>query len=75
MPAEEIQSLYDGLKQSDLNHFDMMLTGYTASKDALEVVGSIGRDLRLNTNMKPGSFFWSTYQLERVGGRIGTNTE
>ena len=58
VPAEEIQDLYSGLKGCDLNHFDMMLSGYIASKDAVEAVGSIARDLRLSSNIKPGSFFW-----------------
>lgn len=58
-PAEEIQELYDGLKQANLATFDMMLSGYAASKDAVKAVGNIGRDLKLRANMKPGSFFWS----------------
>lgn len=63
VPAEEIQELYDGLKQSGLHDFDMMLSGYTASKAAVKTVGSIGRELRLRSNMKPGSFFWSSSLL------------
>ena len=58
VPAEEIQELYEGLKACELNRFDMMLPGYIASKDAVETVGSIGRDLRLRSSLKPGSFFW-----------------
>jgi len=45
--ADEIQELYQGLKKSNLNQFDMMLSGYIASKDAVEAVGAIGRDLKL----------------------------
>lgn len=61
VPAEEIEELYEGLKQSDLNDFDMLLSGYIASKDAVKAVGKIGRDLRLRANIKPGSFFWCSY--------------
>lgn len=60
-PADEIEELYEGLKQNDLNNFDMMLSGYIASKDAVKAVGRIGRDLRLRANMKPGSFFWCQF--------------
>ncbi len=59
--ADEIQELYQGLKKSNLNQFDMMLSGYIASKDAVEAVGAIGRDLKLKATIKPGSFFWSQY--------------
>ena len=61
MSADEIQELYQGLKKSNLNQFDMMLSGYIASKDAVEAVGAIGRDLKLKATIKPGSFFWSQY--------------
>lgn len=59
MSAEEIRELYQGLVDSDLTNFDMMLSGYTGSKDAVEAVGEIGRDLRYRSRGKPGSFFWS----------------
>lgn len=57
-PASEIQELYNGLKSANLADFDMMLSGYIASQDAVQTVGSIGRDQRLITSLKPGSFFW-----------------
>jgi len=65
-PADEIEELYEGLKQSDLNNFDMMLSGYIASKDAVKTVGQIGRDLRLRANIKPGSFFWCKFVDEPI---------
>lgn len=61
VPAEEIKELYDGLKQSNLANFDMMITGYTASKDAVDTVAAIGRDLKLKNTTRPGSFFWSMF--------------
>lgn len=60
VPAEEIKELYDGLKQSNLANFDMMISGYTASKDAVDTVAAIGRDLKLKNTTRPGSFFWCT---------------
>jgi len=60
VPAEEIKELYEGLKQSDLVNFDMMITGYTASKEAVNTVATIGRDLKFRATTKPGSFFWGT---------------
>jgi len=56
--ASEITDLFQGLKNSFLDDFDMMLTGYVPGAAALEAVGSIARDLKLKATMKPGSFFW-----------------
>jgi len=56
--ATEISDLHAGLKQSNLDDFDMMLSGYIPGAAAVEAVGSIARDLKLKANMKPGSFFW-----------------
>ena len=57
-PADEITNLYQGLKQSYLNDFDVMLSGYMASAEVVEAVGKIGRDLKFEAGTKPGSFFW-----------------
>ena len=57
--AEEIRDLYTGLKQSYLTDFDVLLTGYIPSAEAVNAVGSIARDLKLKGSMKAGSFFWS----------------
>lgn len=56
--AKEITDLYDGLKESNLDEFDMMLSGYLPGAPAVEAVGTIARDLKLKHTMKPGSFFW-----------------
>ncbi|KAL9101846.1 MAG: hypothetical protein Q9187_009192 [Circinaria calcarea] len=59
--AEEIQDIYDGLKQSSLTDFDVMLSGYAPSAGAVEAIGAIGRDLQLQAVTKPGSFFWGSF--------------
>lgn len=56
--ADEIEELYEGLRQSNLNDFDCLLTGYMPSAEAVKAVGKIGRDLKYNAVSKPGSFFW-----------------
>jgi pyridoxine kinase len=56
--AKEITDLYDGLQESYLDDFDMMLSGYLPGAPAVEAVGAIGRDLKYKATMKPGSFFW-----------------
>ena len=56
--AEEITDLYQGLKQSYLDDFDMMLSGYVPGAAALEAVGQIGQELKQKAKSKPGSFFW-----------------
>lgn len=35
-----------------------MITGYTASKEAVDTVAAIGRDLKFKSTTRPGSFFW-----------------
>lgn len=56
--AEQIQDLYEGLRQSNLNDFDLLLTGYMPSAEAVQAVGKIGRDVKFNAGTKPGLFFW-----------------
>ncbi|KAK4128605.1 Ribokinase-like protein [Parathielavia appendiculata] len=56
--AQEITDLYQGLKQSYLDDFDMMLSGYVPGAPALEAVGQIGQELKRKAKSKPGSFFW-----------------
>lgn len=36
----------------------MLLTGYCPSASVVSAVGKIARDLKYNSTMKPGSFFW-----------------
>ena len=43
---------------SFLDDFDVLLSGYVPGADALAAVGTIGKDLKLKAEMKPGSFFW-----------------
>ncbi|TVY81285.1 putative pyridoxal kinase [Lachnellula suecica] len=56
--ASEITDLYDGLKDSYLDDFDMMLSGYLPGAASVEALGTIARDLKYKATMKPGSFFW-----------------
>lgn len=56
--AQEIHDLYEGLKQNYLDDFDVLLSGYAPSAEAVQAIGSIARDLSLRTLNKPGSFFW-----------------
>jgi len=56
--AQEITELYQGLCQSNLTDFDVMLSGYAPSAAAVEAVGAIGLDLQQKAQKVPGSFFW-----------------
>ncbi|KAH8815327.1 Ribokinase-like protein [Xylogone sp. PMI_703] len=56
--AEEITELYRGLKQSGLDDFDMMLSGYLPGAASVEAAGEMARDLKSKAATKPGSFFW-----------------
>ncbi|CAD0093121.1 unnamed protein product [Aureobasidium vineae] len=59
-PAEEIADLYEGLKQSRLNDFDVLLSGYCPSAGVVQQVGKIARETRFASTTKPGAFFWGT---------------
>lgn len=56
--AQDIQDIYDGLKQSYLTDFDVLLSGYAPSAEGVQAIGAIAQDLKLNAAKKPGSFFW-----------------
>lgn len=56
--AQEITDLFDGLKQSYLDDFDMMLSGYIPGAEAVAAVGDIARELKEKSRSTPGSFFW-----------------
>jgi pyridoxine kinase len=56
--AQEITDLYQGLKNSYLDDFDMMLSGYVPGAEALEAVGKIAEELKERAKKAPGSFFW-----------------
>ncbi|KAK5663425.1 hypothetical protein OQA88_3854 [Cercophora sp. LCS_1] len=56
--AQEITDLYRGLKQSYLDDFDMMLSGYVPGAEALEAVGRIAEELQAKAKNSPGGFFW-----------------
>ncbi|PGH23255.1 pyridoxal kinase [Polytolypa hystricis UAMH7299] len=68
--AQEITELYDGLKQSYLTDFDVLLSGYAPSAAAVEAVGHIAFDLRQKAAKKPGSFFWVLDPVMGDQGRI-----
>lgn len=73
MSAEEIYSLYHGLKQSYLDDFDMMLSGYIPGAEAVAAVGRIGKDLREKSSAEsssPGSFFWVLDPVMGDHGRL-----
>jgi hypothetical protein len=61
-PAEEIAELYEGLKQSHLNDFDVLLSGYCPSAGVVQQVGKIARETRFGSTTKPGAFFWGTFK-------------
>ena len=54
----EIKDLYQGLNDSFLDDFDMLLSGYLPGAASVEALGGIARDLKFKARMKPGSFFW-----------------
>lgn len=67
---EEVADLYAGLKTARLDNFDMMLSGYCPSAALVHEIGKIGRDARLRSSTKPGSFFWVLDPVMGDNGRI-----
>ena len=55
--AQEIADLWEGLRLSCLDDFDMMLSGYIPGAAAVEAVGRIAEELR-RKEAAPGRFFW-----------------
>lgn len=70
VPAEEILELFEGLKESYLTDFDVMLSGYVPSAEAVEAVGRIARNLKHEASLKPGSFFWVLDPVMGDNGRL-----
>ncbi|KAI1436742.1 Ribokinase-like protein [Xylaria sp. CBS 124048] len=58
LTANEITALWDGLKQSYLDSFNMMLSGYVPGAAGVEAVGQIAKELKEDAASRPGSFFW-----------------
>jgi pyridoxine kinase len=56
--AQEITDLYEGLRMSYLDDFDVMLTGYIPGAQAVQAVGKIAEELKEKSKAQPGSFFW-----------------
>lgn len=74
--ASTIKTLYEGLTQSHLLDFDVLLSGYIPSADALHEVTLIARDLKLKrATMKPGSFFWILDPVMGDQGRLYVSEE
>ena len=65
LTAEEITDLWEGLKQSHLDGFDMMLSGYVPGAAGVEAVGRIAKELKENAASRPGSFFWVLGAIRR----------
>lgn len=69
-PAEEVAELYEGLKQSRLNDFDVLLSGYCPSAGVVQQVGKIARETRFASTTKPGAFFWGEWSTRLIEKRM-----
>ena len=67
---EEVEELYEGLKTTRLDSFDVLLSGYCPSGAIVEKVGKIARELKFNGTTKPGSFFWVLDPVMGDNGRM-----
>ncbi|OJJ86685.1 pyridoxal kinase [Aspergillus glaucus CBS 516.65] len=73
--AQEISDLYQGLCQSHLTDFNVMLSGYAPSAAAVQAVGTIGLDLQQKAQKAPGSFFWVLDPVMGDQGRLYVNDD
>jgi pyridoxine kinase len=58
--------LYNGLRQSYLDDFDMMLSGYIPGAEAVVAVGEIAKDLKERNR----NFFWVLDPVMGDNGKI-----
>ncbi|KAG5969829.1 hypothetical protein E4U55_001954, partial [Claviceps digitariae] len=68
--AQEITDLYNGLRQSYLDDFDMMLSGYIPGPEAVVAVGNIAKELKERNRGSPSRFFWVLDPVMGDNGRI-----
>ncbi|KAG6004206.1 hypothetical protein E4U21_001314 [Claviceps maximensis] len=68
--AQEITDLYNGLRQSYLDDFDMMLSGYIPGPEAVVAVGTIAKELKEKHRASPSRFFWVLDPVMGDNGRI-----
>ncbi|KAI5300863.1 putative pyridoxal kinase [Ascosphaera atra] len=75
--ADEVRSLYQGICESYLDDFDVMLSGYAPGAAVVEAVGDIASDLRKKADAKgePGSFFWALDPVMGDQGRLYVNED
>ena len=51
--------LFAGLQQSELDDFDMLLTGYVPGAEGVEAVGQIAKAMKARKRVDgDGRFFW-----------------
>ncbi|GAO14380.1 hypothetical protein UVI_02055060 [Ustilaginoidea virens] len=68
--AQEVTDLYDGLRQSYLDDFDMMLSGYIPGAEAVVAVGDIAKELKEKNKRSPSGFFWVLDPVMGDNGKI-----
>lgn len=68
--GQQIRDLYTGLDQSHLTDFDVLLSGYAGSAEAVQAIGEIARDLKAKSTSNSGSFFWGEFESGRAGARL-----
>ncbi|KAI9668966.1 MAG: putative pyridoxal kinase [Trizodia sp. TS-e1964] len=73
--AKEIQEIWEGLTQSYLTDFDMMLSGYIPGAEAVNEVGAIARELKSKASKVLGSFFWALDPVMGDEGRLYVNED
>ncbi|KAI9784173.1 MAG: putative pyridoxal kinase [Geoglossum umbratile] len=72
--AAQISEVYEGLKDSYLDDFDVMLSGYIPGAEAVKAVGGIAADLKRRAK-GPGSFFWVLDPVMGDEGRLYVNED
>ncbi|KAI0203824.1 Ribokinase-like protein [Astrocystis sublimbata] len=70
LAAQEITDLWDGLKESHVDNFDMMLSGYVPGAAGVEAVGRIAMELKEDAASRQGTFFWVLDPVMGDNGKI-----
>ena len=70
VPASEILEIFQGLQDSYLTDFDVLLSGYVPDAETVAAVGKIARLLKDEARLRPGGFLWVLDPVMGDNGRL-----
>lgn len=68
--ASELIEIWTGLKDSHLDDFDMLLSGYLPDAASVKSLGRIAQEIRAKSERDKRSFFWILDPVMGDNGRL-----